>query len=485
MDLSATTAAAPGAAAAAGNGGGSTASAPAPTAGGAGFAPLLQLLALGLAGPATGEALAGPGGSAPGSGGSATEGETVANAAGTDGDATLAASIAGVVGAPIPKLPQVPVGAPTTASVAASPAASDAVCSDTPGSGAAIAAAKLPTAAGPGAQTTVTTDAEGRALGAGGTTVEVAVDPGAAGHGETPVTGAGRGRKGSSAPSGRPPSQSHAGQTRTPDATAQQQHATHGAERTLASVRDQAEGRGAAEHAAPLHSGPARRAVDAPEPVASSPASVSTAQPADGTSDPRAGTQDGADRSAGEQTLPGPSTASSAGGQTVRPIEPGIEPSPSAPRATVVPVERPLDPPALRDVERLVQLDAQRPVVVRDGGEMRVTIEPQGLGHVELRIAVDANAVHATLTASHEHARDMLSQHRPQLEAALERSQLRLEGFNVNLGQHHQPRDPGEMGGRPWPLPTPGSVPSVAAAVPGGADPVRARRGNGALSLLA
>src|SRR5262249_59761986 len=123
----------------------------------------------------------------------------------------------------------------------------------------------------------------------------------------------------------------------------------------------------------------------------------------------------------------GGSPSQSAG--TARAAEPPVMPPPVAERAASTPAapRTVAPPPALRDVERLVQLDAQRPFVVRDGGEMRMTVEPQGLGHVELRVAVDANAVHATPTSSHEQARDMFDQHRPQPEAdALGRSVPRV-----------------------------------------------------------
>src|SRR5207253_9818665 len=99
------------------------------------------------------------------------------------------------------------------------------------------------------------------------------------------------------------------------------------------------------------------------------------------------------------------------------------------------------EPPAARtgaegDVERLMRLDQMRPVRVRDGGDMRLEVAPEGLGRVEVRVAVRADAVHAALYAQGDHARDALMAHRPALEAALGRSQLRLETFSVGLGQH-------------------------------------------------
>ena len=93
-------------------------------------------------------------------------------------------------------------------------------------------------------------------------------------------------------------------------------------------------------------------------------------------------------------------------------------------------------PGAEHDVERLMRLDQMRPVRLRDGGDMRLEVAPEGLGRVEVRVEVRADAVHAALYAQQDHARDALIAHRPALEAALGRSQLRLETFSVGLAQH-------------------------------------------------
>ena len=129
---------------------------------------------------------------------------------------------------------------------------------------------------------------------------------------------------------------------------------------------------------------------------------------------------------------------------------------------------------AERDVDRLMRLDQLRPVRVRDGGDMRLEVSPEGLGRVEVRVAVRADAVHAALYAQQDHARDALVAHRPMLEAALGRSQLRLESFSVGLGQHEL-GDPGRQGAHAEPAhdetpaqsatrsaPVPAAAPSVA-----------------------
>jgi len=93
-----------------------------------------------------------------------------------------------------------------------------------------------------------------------------------------------------------------------------------------------------------------------------------------------------------------------------------------------------------------------RPARVRDGGEMRIELRPEGLGKVEVRVSVQDSGVHANLFADSEHARQQLEAGKPALAAALERSQLHLDGFSVGAhdreGDGASQRD-GEPGARP------------------------------------
>lgn len=123
--------------------------------------------------------------------------------------------------------------------------------------------------------------------------------------------------------------------------------------------------------------------------------------------------------------------------------------TPDAPPAVASPPARepqhaaPPPPPApAPDIDRLVRLDQLRSMPRRDGGEMRIEVTPEGLGPVEVRVVVRADAVHATLLSNHEQAREALTAGRSSLEAALERSNLRLEGFTVDVGQQHRQSDP-------------------------------------------
>jgi flagellar hook-length control protein FliK len=104
------------------------------------------------------------------------------------------------------------------------------------------------------------------------------------------------------------------------------------------------------------------------------------------------------------------------------------------------PHDAPPAAPAPHDVERLLRVDEMRRLPLREDGEMRLQVSPEGLGPIEVRVAVRDDAVHASLVATHDHAREALEAHRGSLEAALGRSNLRLEGFSVGLGQERQDR---------------------------------------------
>ena len=92
------------------------------------------------------------------------------------------------------------------------------------------------------------------------------------------------------------------------------------------------------------------------------------------------------------------------------------------------------------NLERLLRADAGRAPRGKDGGEMRLAVTPDGLGPVEVRVVVREDAVHATVWARDDQAREALTTNRHALAEALGRSQLRLEGFTVGLGDERGPR---------------------------------------------
>jgi hypothetical protein len=155
---------------------------------------------------------------------------------------------------------------------------------------------------------------------------------------------------------------------------------------------------------------------------------------------------------------PGPSSLPAPGGAPA-------PRAPAAPPATAAP-----EPARPRELDDLVRTAQVRAPAARDGGEMRLDVAPEGLGRVQVHVVVRDDAVHAVLYAQHDDARDALAAQRPALEAALGRSQLRLEGFTVGLGQPQQEpaheRSPGPpRRGEPAPL-APAPVPQPAAAEP-------------------
>jgi hypothetical protein len=75
-----------------------------------------------------------------------------------------------------------------------------------------------------------------------------------------------------------------------------------------------------------------------------------------------------------------------------------------------------------------------RVATLRGGGEMRLRLEPAGLGHIDVRITLAHDGIHAAIVAEHESTRALLSNEQHLLHAALERSDMRLAGFSVDLG---------------------------------------------------
>ncbi len=82
--------------------------------------------------------------------------------------------------------------------------------------------------------------------------------------------------------------------------------------------------------------------------------------------------------------------------------------------------------------ERVVE--SVRVATLRGGGEMRLRLEPAGLGHIDVRITLAHDGIHASIVAEHDTTRALLRSEQHLLHAALERSDLRLAGFSVDLG---------------------------------------------------
>jgi hypothetical protein len=123
-----------------------------------------------------------------------------------------------------------------------------------------------------------------------------------------------------------------------------------------------------------------------------------------------------------EPALPAPAAASPAVARTA--------PAPApAPRVEPWPATAPL-------AERVV--DALHLSAARDGAEIRVRCEPDGLGHLDVRIHVRNDGVHAVVMAEHESTRSLLHSQQHVLEQALARSELRLSSFSVDVGLGEQ-----------------------------------------------
>jgi len=87
-------------------------------------------------------------------------------------------------------------------------------------------------------------------------------------------------------------------------------------------------------------------------------------------------------------------------------------------------------------VEQAIEAGLERGLVgrLRDDGQMRLAVRSDELGELDVRVAVRESGVHATIGASHEEARQLLHSQRADLAAALERYNLRLDSFSVDVG---------------------------------------------------
>lgn len=118
-------------------------------------------------------------------------------------------------------------------------------------------------------------------------------------------------------------------------------------------------------------------------------------------------------------------------------------PSVSQAAATQVPASTPaLDPSAV--IEGLVKSMAMR--TSADGtSELRLRLQPESLGTVNLKLTVAGNTVVATATTQNADARIALLASQQQLARSLAGAGLKLTGFTVNLAGgnagHEQPRD--------------------------------------------
>jgi hypothetical protein len=105
-------------------------------------------------------------------------------------------------------------------------------------------------------------------------------------------------------------------------------------------------------------------------------------------------------------------------------------------------------PSAAARAERALEAGLERGMVgrLRDDGEMRLRLEPGGLGEIEVRIAVREGGVHAAMASAHEDTRQLLASQRQGLEAALQRYSLRLDSFDVGVGSRGEPSAGGGSG---------------------------------------
>ena len=150
--------------------------------------------------------------------------------------------------------------------------------------------------------------------------------------------------------------------------------------------------------------------------------------------------REAAQRQRAQATLgqaPGPVSSDANAGATT--VAPGTAPQtvPSSPASMAARIDQPQGFAAL--AERIV--DGLQLSAARGGSEIRLRVDPPGLGHVDVRIQLQDDGVRAMIVAEHEGTRALLSSQQHLLEAALGRSELKLSGFSVDVSLDHGAAD--------------------------------------------
>ncbi len=82
----------------------------------------------------------------------------------------------------------------------------------------------------------------------------------------------------------------------------------------------------------------------------------------------------------------------------------------------------------------IARLASPQRLAARRSTALRLDLEPAGLGRIEVRLSFGRDGVRAQVMTEHDHTRALLAQQQPQLAAAFERGDLRLESFLVDVG---------------------------------------------------
>ncbi|MBM4265673.1 MAG: hypothetical protein FJ144_03495 [Deltaproteobacteria bacterium] len=80
------------------------------------------------------------------------------------------------------------------------------------------------------------------------------------------------------------------------------------------------------------------------------------------------------------------------------------------------------------------RVSATRHALERGSSVIHFELEPRDLGRIEVRLSFGREGLHARIHAEHEDARTLIANQQPALAASLERNEVRLASFLVDLG---------------------------------------------------
>lgn len=102
------------------------------------------------------------------------------------------------------------------------------------------------------------------------------------------------------------------------------------------------------------------------------------------------------------------------------------QPQPSHDRPSVHFAEKPLSAEGMNRFEQTLS-------ITRDGNRLAVSLEPDGLGKLEINLSMEHGLVHARIHVADDSARTLLANHQQQILDALAREGLNVGGFSVSL----------------------------------------------------
>lgn len=109
--------------------------------------------------------------------------------------------------------------------------------------------------------------------------------------------------------------------------------------------------------------------------------------------------------------------------------------APHASGATVISTEKPAPPMTAEIADKLHNVVS----IIQDGNRIAVSLEPDGMGKLDINLSLDRGVLHAQLHVSDDQAKNMIGDNIEKIIHALAQEGLSVGGFTVSLRGNGQP----------------------------------------------